>query len=120
MMVEVDSDDVLAMRDETFAELLDEINAKRMQTSMAAVLGWSAAGVALLAALAAGGQALGLLLLAAPAWAIGRWLDSYRRTCVLFYDLDPDVERRYEEAVRCFDTMAACGGKWHVAAGGAV
>lgn len=119
-MIEVESGDVLAMRDESFGDLLDEINAKRGQASMAAVLGWSFAATGILAAFVLGPPGLLASLLGVVGWAFGRWLDSYRRTCVLFYDLEPDVMRAYEEAVRGFDGLMGCAMKWHVAAGGAV
>lgn len=119
-MIEVESGDVLAMRDESFAEILDEINAKRQQLRMAALLGWSLGLLGLFISVAAGGAWSLFALLGLPGWIVGKWLDSYRRTCVLFYDLEPEVERSYEQAVRCFDAMAACIGKWHVEAGGAV
>jgi len=120
-MVEVESGDVMAMRDETFADLLNEINAKRQQTSMALVLA-AAAGTMGLSAMILVGPAglLASLILSGIGWTIGAWLDTYRRTCVLFYDLEPEVEHAYEEAVRRFDGLAACAGRWHVEAGGAV
>jgi hypothetical protein len=120
-MVEVESGDVMAMRDETATDLLDEINAKRRQTSLALVLASSLA-VAGLVAMAVLGP-LGLLaslILGGAGWAIGTWIDTYRRTCVLFYDLEPEVEQAYEDVVRRFDALAACAGRWHVEAGGAV
>ena len=119
-MAEVDSGDVLAMRDESFAELIDEINAKRAQTSMAAALGWSLAGVSFLVVMIAGAAWAPLLLLGLIGWAVGKWLDSYRRTSVLFYDLEPDVQQAYERAIAGFGHLAGCAGKWHVEAGGAV
>lgn len=119
-MVEIESGDVVAMRDASLSDLLDEINAKRQQLGMAALLGWSLAGLVLLAMLAAGAGAIILMPVVLLGWAVGRWLDSYRRTCVLFYDLESGVESVYETAVACFDNMMACAGKWHVEAGGAV
>ncbi len=118
-MVEVESGDVLAMRDETFGDLLDEINEKRRQPSMAAVIGWSLVALGVLAAFAMGPQGLLVSLLGVVGWAFGRWLDSYRRTCVLFYDLEPEAMRAYEDAVRGFDGLSGCAMKWHVEAGGA-
>jgi hypothetical protein len=119
-MVEVDSGNVLAMRDEAFGDLLDEINAKRRQLSMATTLGWSFGALGVLAAAIAGVGGLFVSLLALPAWGVGRWLDSYRRTTVLFYDLAPDALSAYEASIKSFDEMMACAGKWHVEAGGAV
>jgi hypothetical protein len=119
-MIEVDSGDVMAMRDEAFGELLDEINAKRRQPSMAGILGWSVGALAVLGMMMSPPVGATLALLILPAWLLGRWLDSYRRTTVLFYDLAPEAYSAYEDTVRSFDIMIGCAGKWHVEAGGAV
>jgi Protein of unknown function (DUF4236) len=127
-MVEVDSGDVLAMRDAQFGELLDEINAKQKQIAYSTIfgLGVGAVGLGILYAVGSGlldlgsqadlGRQVGfaVLLLALPAWAIGRWVDSYKRRSVLFYDLDQDASKAYEAMTRAFDEMMACAGKWHV------
>ena len=97
-MVEVDSGDVLAMRDSRFSELLDEINSKQKQIAYATIfgVGVGAVGLGILYAVGSGVLDLGsqvdlgkqvgvaVLLLALPAWAIGRWVDSYKRRSVLF------------------------------------
>lgn len=77
----------------------------------------SAAALATLAAPAVGGS---LALLTLLAWMIGTRIDSYRRTCVLFYELDEHVENGYAQVVAAFHAMARCAGRWHVEAGGAV
>jgi len=82
-------------------------------------LSFAAVGLVAASLLGAAGV-LALLVLGALGWGIGAWLDSYRRTCVLFYELEPEVEQAYEEAVRHFDGLACCAGRWHVEAGGAV
>lgn len=120
VMVEVESGDVLAMRDEKFSELLDELGRKQKQLRASSALGWGA--------VAAGGGAffispsLGLIfgLLSIPGWLIGRWLDSFWRTSVLFYDLDATIETAYQGVTESFDLMAQCEGKWHIEAGGAI
>lgn len=119
-MVEVESGDVLAMRDESLSDLLDEINAKRRQTGLATLLGWSLAAISLLFLFVSWTAAIASAFVALLGWAIGKWMDSYRRTCVLFYDLEPDVQRTYEAAVAGFDGLLACAGRWHVEAGGVV
>lgn len=120
-MVEVESGDVMAMRDETAADLLDEINAKRRQTSMGLVLGSSLAIAGLVATAVFGPAGLmASLILGGTGWALGTWLDTYRRTCVLFYDLEPEIEQAYKDVVHNFDALAGCAGRWHVEAGGAV
>ena len=133
-MVEIDSGDVLAMRDAQFSELLDEINSKQKQISYATIFGVGVAAVGLgtLYAVVSGvldlgsqfdlGKQVGLvvLLLALPAWAIGRWVDSYKRRSVLFYDLDKDAAIAYEGITKAFDEVMSCAGKWHIEAQGAV
>jgi hypothetical protein len=133
-MVEVDSGDVLSMRDARFGELLDEINSKQKQIAYATILavGVGAVGLAILYAVRSGVLDLGsqidlgnqvgvvVLLLALPAWAIGRWVDSYKRRSVLFYDLDKDAAKAYEDTTKAFDEMMSCTGKWHIEARGAI
>jgi hypothetical protein len=119
-MVEVDSGDVHAMRDEAFNDVLEEVNLKRQQVPMAMLVAGGLGIVGLLAAFSVGPIGALLALLTLPGWAIGSWLDSYRRMTVLFYDLEPEVERSYQLIVDGFDGLSNCFGKWHVEAGGAV
>ncbi|AVH41896.1 DUF4236 domain-containing protein [Agrobacterium tumefaciens] len=119
-MTEIESGDVMYMQDESFSELLNEINSKAGQTRMSAALMWTAAGIGAFAGLASGGPGLLLCALALPGWAIGKWLDSYRRTTVLYYDLEGDAESAYNHLVQGFDGLNGCAAKWHIEAGGAV
>lgn len=121
VMIEVDSGDVMHMRDESFAEMLDEINAKAKQVRMSVALFWVASAVGVIAMLALGG--LGILVwvcLAVAAVMIGRWLDSYRRTTVLYYELEGDAETAYSSLTAGFDVLSSCAARWHIEAGGAV
>lgn len=120
VMVEVDSGDVMQMRDESFSELLDEINSKAAQVRMSAALAWTAMVFGAIGGLASGGPGFLLCALAAPGWAIGRWFDSYRRSTVLYYDLEGDAETAYNQLVQGFDALNGCAGKWHIEAGGAI
>lgn len=94
-MVEVDSGSVGEMRDEAFASVIDEMNARHRQPRMAKILAWGMVAAGCLVSFVFGPGGLLICLLGLPAWAIGRWLDSYRRTTVLFYQLDPQVEQAY-------------------------
>jgi Protein of unknown function (DUF4236) len=125
-MVEVDSGNVLAMRDAQFGELLDEMNSKQKQIRYATIFGVGVSVVGL-GVLYLGNQinldshvGVLVLLLALPAWAIGWWVDSYKRRSVLFYDLDKEAVSAYEGITKAFDEMASCAGKWHIEAKGAV
>jgi hypothetical protein len=119
-MMEFDSGNVLAMRDTRFGEILDEINSKQKQIAYATILGVGVGAVGL--GILALGSAVGVivLLLALPAWAVGRWVDSYKRRSVLFYHLDDDAAKAYEVVTQAFDEMLACAGKWHIEAQGAI
>ncbi|HVX56394.1 MAG TPA: hypothetical protein VHA37_01570 [Candidatus Saccharimonadales bacterium] len=119
-MIQVESGDVLAMRDVRFDDVLKEINEKQAQVSYATMLGASAGFLGLGATFLAGQVGLIVLGLVLPAWAIGRWLDSYKRRTVLFYNLEEDAKDAYEALTKAFDQMAACSGKWRIEAGGAV
>lgn len=119
-MIEIESGDVMHMRDESFSELLDEINSKARQTRMSAAFFWTALAIGVMAALATGGPGLFLCVAALPAAGVGKWLDSYRRTSVLYYDLEGDAETAYRRLVEGFDGLIECAAKWHIEAGGAV
>jgi len=119
-MIDIDSGDVIQMRDETFDELLNEINDKSSQIRMSAVFCWTAVVIGVLSGLTTGGVGFVLLLLALPALLAGQWLDSYRRSVVLYYDLEGDAEDSYKQLAKGFDGLLGCAGKWHIEAGGAV
>ncbi|MDT7535269.1 hypothetical protein OVY48_17810 [Sphingobium sp. SA2] len=119
-MVEVESNDVLAMRDSAYSEILDEINEKRQKPSAALLFGVGFGVLGLLAVAVAGSIGMFIWPLAVAAWAFGAWLDSYQRTVVLFYDLEGDTHAAYEQVVHSFDRMNASQGKWHIEAGGSV
>jgi len=119
-MIEIESGDVMHMRDEAFSELLDEINSKARQTRMSVAFFCTALAIGGIAGLVTGAPGLLLCLAALPAGGVGRWLDSYRRTSVLYYDLEGDAETAYRRLVEGFDGLLGCAGKWHIEAGGAV
>ncbi|EJK87332.1 MULTISPECIES: SH3 domain-containing protein [Rhizobium] len=119
-MMEIESGDVMEMRDEKFSDLLDEINAKASQWRLSALFGWIFALLGILLVVRASPVGIWVLIAALPAWAIGSWLDSYRRSTVLFYDIDGPVEQAYKDIVAAFDGLNGCAGKWHIEAGGAI
>jgi len=117
-MIEIESDDVMSMRDEGFADLLDEINQKQRQISATMVLAACSVVVAIGTYFAVGVTGLASFLLLIPTLLVGRWFDSYRRSTVLYYDLDDSVREIYEAVTLAYDDMMSCDKKWHIAAGG--
>jgi hypothetical protein len=127
-MIEVQSGDVGGMRDATVANLVDDLNKKQAQIRLgvtAAILFALIGSVVLLQSsfvshsisLIVGSI---LLVAALPAWILGEWFDSYKRTAVLFYNLQGSTEVAYRKVVESFDALATCHGTWHIASGGAV
>jgi hypothetical protein len=130
-MIDIQSGDVAAMRDATVTDLVDDLNKKQAQIpfSIAAVCGPLL--VVMLALLQLqlhpSGQSFWVIVgsvafvTALPAWAAGEWLDSYKRSSVLLYNLEEEASAAaYRNVTERFDALAACHGKWHIASGGAV
>ena len=119
-MAEVDSGDVLAMRDVRLDELLTEMNAKLNQLSYAMLLSALSGSIGIGCIVVGNPIGVFFLLLALPAWLLGWWIDRYKRRSVLFYDLDREAAEAYEGLTIAFDTFLACSAKWHVEAQGAI
>ncbi len=127
-MIDVQSGDVDTMRDATVADFLDDLNKKQAQTPIGLVAAGSLALIGVLALWLSnsGGQpvlvVVGTIALLAtlPAWIIGEWFDSYKRTSVLFYNLEGAAETIYRRVTEGFDALAACHGRWHIDSGGVV
>ncbi len=119
-MIEVESGDVMAMRDEAFGDVLNEINAKSKQARLSVLLGWGLGCLGLLISAVTPYKDFWLCGLALPGWMFGGWLDSYHRTTVLYYELDENFEGRYKTIITHFDKLCECAAKWHIEAGGVV
>ncbi|ESX03672.1 membrane protein [Mesorhizobium sp. LSJC268A00] len=121
VMREIESRDVVEMRDETFASVLDEINARQSQTRLSVALAvlFGIGGFLVGTKLGGAAPVLGIGAFV-PGMLLGKWFDSYSRVSVLYYDLEQDAEAAYGRLVTAFDTLTRCAGKWHVAAGGKI
>lgn len=120
-MIEVSSGDVLAMQDERYSEILDELNAKQHLSSMALTFGCAGVGAGLVSCVVLGPVGvIGALAFGAVGATIGKRIDESRRSAVILYDLEPEAAAAYEKVTQTFDVMVACAAKWHVDAGGAV
>jgi hypothetical protein len=117
-MKDIESGDVLAMTDARFQDVVSEINRKCRQVRLSLAFGLASALLAFLAWSVT--QNLWLLAVVPPTYLLGYWLDTYRRTTVLFYDLNPVLTDLYQQFVATFETMAACRRTWHISSGGQV
>jgi uncharacterized protein DUF4236 len=114
-MVEVESADVMEMADSRFQTILEDLN----QRSARMRLSWTM-GVIGFFVWAIASFNVYLLLVPLIGFAVGAYVDSYRRACVVFYDLNGQAHEAYTSLVAAFETLRGCIGKWHVAAGGAI
>ncbi|PZA12124.1 hypothetical protein DNX69_08875 [Rhodopseudomonas palustris] len=119
-MVEIESGSVLQMRSANFADILDDLNIKASKLPLSRIIAWTgiALGFGLLAVNST--AAIATWTVTIPAWIVARWLDSYRRKTVLFYELESDAAKAYERLTEAFDLLIGCAGKWHIRSGGAV
>jgi hypothetical protein len=117
-MKDIESGNVLAMTDARFEDIVSEINRKCQQVRLSSVFGLCSALFAFLVWSVT--QDLWLIAIVPPSYLLGCWLDSYRRTTVLFYNLEPSLAGLYQKFVAAFETMAACRKTWHVSSGGQV
>ncbi|UHH11956.1 hypothetical protein LU699_15430 [Luteimonas fraxinea] len=117
-MVAIDSALATTIVDSSSAELLEELSAKQKR-----VRRWPWALAASLAAL------LILLIRGAPDWALwgavfaggivtawACYTDLLRKSVVLLYELDSDVERALDAFHRAADGIAAAARVWHISA----
>lgn len=121
-MTDIASAEAQSIVDSSSADLVAEMNAKRKM-----ILIWPFVfGVGLIATLI-------LLESSAPQWAapaaailtvaltlVASFKDRLRKTTVLLYELDTDVEKHYEALHNAFRALAHAGGRWHISARGDV
>ena len=120
-MLAVSSGHVLEMRDERFTELLSELNEKQQRFPLAILVAGAGGSLGLVVCTIFGVLGFfGLILLTLAGWGLGAWIDTYNRSAVVLYELEPDAAAAYRTVTEAFDGMAGCAGKWHVDSGGAV
>lgn len=121
-MVDIESASVAAMTDSSSADLLAELNEKRKLTRLApAVAAIGALGVVLAWTSGAPSWAT-MLVLGVSGFALW-WAsqkDQLRKTTVILYDLDADVESRYESLHEACRSLASCRALWHIESQGQV
>ena len=119
---DVESGSVHHMVDASSADLLREMNEKRKKVRLLpGAIALSIIGIVLLLA---GGMPTWLVVVVG-ALAIGFcWLasmkDELRKTTVVMYDLEPEVETAYARLREAFGVLRSCARSWHIEARGEV
>ena len=115
---EIDSVATSQMTSASAAGLLEEINEKRKKARIAPAVGAIELVILLMSpALNVPAWAFGLLLVAFIAlfvWVV--WKDQVRKSVVVLYDFDPDLEKAYQGLHDAFGNLAACKRVKHVEA----
>lgn len=121
-LTEIESDDLSQMIDSSSSDLVAEMNGKRQKMRswpFVAVFGLAAAffifqnSQSPIPALVVASIAALLTILASVK-------DSLRKTTVLFFELEPEIESLYQKLHDAFEQISSCSSKWHVEAEGAV
>ncbi len=121
-LTEIESGDLSRMTDSSSAELVAEMNDKRKKIRI-----WPFVAAIGLVAIFLTFQNSQSPTLAILVVAISVLLsifvsvkDSLRKTTVLFFELDPEIESLYQKLHDAFEQISSCSNKWHVEAEGEV
>lgn len=119
---EIESGDLNKMVDSSSADLVAEMNEKRKKTRI-----WPFVAVSGLLAIFFTFHISQLptpsILVAAMAVLLSIFAfvkDDLRKTTVLFFELEPEMESLYQKFHDAFEQVSSCSSKWHVEAEGAV
>lgn len=102
--------------DSSAVKLLAEINTNRSKLSLAPVVGFLLGLAAYLVLIAHLGPIAGWVAVIGALALTGaaRWWDIKSKTTVLFYELEPDAERRYEALHAAFARLQSVSAVWRV------
>ncbi len=119
---EIESGSVSQMVDSSSAALLEEIDSKSKKPVIWPwVLGF---GICLLVALTAGNSRIWMYCVFVPLCAGGLacaiHADKLRKTVVLFYALEPDIEQAFQNLHNTFDSLRGCSRIWHIESKGTI
>lgn len=122
LLEEIESADVSKIFDSSSRELLDELNRKRAKMRW-----WPTVAMASVVILGLGASSswpVWLLAICALAGAAATYAahtrDALKKTVVLFYDFDPDMEAAYAQLHTAASRLANCAAAWHIEASGKV
>jgi hypothetical protein len=121
-LCEIESADIEQLQDSSSAELLAELERKHTTFRLWPIIAGLA--IILLWAMRRAGFAdsvfIAALLILATMTVLAYTYDQLAKTVVLFYKLDDDAQRAYQEFHDAFASLMHCARAWHVAATGPV
>lgn len=119
---EIGSGDAGAMVDSSSRTLVEELNTKRKRLRLAP--GVLIAGLGLIWYLhgtgVARGAVIAVVIVTIVGYVIAAYRDVLRKSTVMLYDIEGDLQRPYETLHEAFSRLADCGGRWRIDAQGRV
>lgn len=116
------SADVTQLIDGSSDQLLDELKAKHAKLAICPLVVLVAVAAVVMAVMSSrptwmtmslGAMGVGAAVLAA------QW-DAFRKTTVLFYEFDPQMQALYESFAAAMEKLRSCSRTWHIEASGTV
>lgn len=119
---EIESGDITKMFDSSSEELIKEINEKKQLIRMmpAVAIFGCAISLFLLLVIESKISFIVFLLLTGFSSYLASLKDDLRKSTILFYELEPEIESLYQQLHDAFDAIANISKVWHVEAEGAV
>lgn len=121
-LTEIESGDLTQLIDSSSSQLVKEMNEKRQKVRIwpfVAAIGLLFTYITNVNTQSTVAPVL-VFLLASALTFLASIKDSLRKTTVLFFDMEPDVEALYQNLHDSFDNIAKSSSKWHVEAEGAI
>lgn len=121
-LTEIKSGDIDQMVDASSEEIVSELNNKRKKIRIWPLVGIFGLSSALVTFQYTQSELLTLIIVitATIATLLASIKDSLRKTTVLFFDLEPEIESLYQNLLDAIDHLSTSAGKWHVEAEGQV
>lgn len=116
--VDIDSGDIAQLFDSSSEELVQEINQKNKRVRFVPFVATFGLILLLLIYLKSSSLVLfyGTAIIVVIALYIGSLKDELRKSTVLFYDFEPEIEARFQRLHEMFEKMASANKIWHVEA----
>ena len=119
-MHEIGSGEARGMKDSSAKHVLDQINENHRKVRLSNVFGLIFLIAAILSFRISHSTAILLMSCSVIGYLLGRWIDSFRRTTVIYYDFETQVQQYYEQFVAAFNQISACNRVWHITSAGRI
>jgi Protein of unknown function (DUF4236) len=120
VMEDIESGSVLAMKNSNYVQVLDELNSNAGKMKFSSSFFLTSFSIVFLLNLLMNWAYLLYFLISIVLYFIGAKLDEYKRTSVLFYDLDETIQNHTEKLNHAIDRLKSSNRIWHIASKGSI